>query len=281
VGEGQGEGEIKTSALVLGWAITNMKVKDSMRKRIAIIGLITILFFLSEAQADIESATALFKKGNESYEAGNFDQAIEEYQKIVNLGIKNSKVFYNLGNAYFRKNQLGKAILNYRKALALEPRDEDSMANLAFAKLFTLDKIEEQKVNPLSNLVHWFVNLWSTDELTIFTSLSYCLFIVFGILILFRRKGGALLLGLSIMLFIFVVSSASLATKLHSDSAKNGVLIAPQAEVRSGPGGDYTLQFTGHEGLEFQINEQAEGWYRISLPNGVKGWIPKEAVEII
>lgn len=88
-------------------------------------------------------------------------------------------------------------------------------------------------------------------------------------------------MGLSIMLFIFVVSSASLATKLHSDSAKNGVLIAPQAEVRSGPGGDYTLQFTGHEGLEFQINEQAEGWYRISLPNGVKGWIPKEAVEII
>jgi hypothetical protein len=176
---------------------------------------------------------------------------------------------------------LGKAILNYRKALALEPRDEDSMANLAFVKLFTLDKIEEQRVNPLSNLVHWFVNLWSTDELTIFVSLSYCLSIVFGILIFFRRKRRALLWGLSIMLFIFVVSSSSLATKLHFDSAKNGVLIAPQAEVRSGPGGDYALQFTGHEGLEFQINEQAEGWYRISLPNGVKGWIPKEAVEII
>jgi hypothetical protein len=257
------------------------KSKTSMRKKIAILGLITILLFLSEAQADIESATALFQKGNESYEAGNFDQAIEEYQKIVNLGIKNAKVFYNLGNAYFRKNQLGKAILNYRKALVLEPRDEDSMANLAFVKLFTLDKIEEQKVNPLSNLVHWFVNLFSTDELTIFVSLSYCLSIVFGILILFRRKGRVLLLGLTIMLFIFVVSSSSLATKLHFDSAKNGVLIAPQAEVRSGPGSDFTLQFTGHEGLEFQINEQAEGWYRISLPNGVKGWIPKDAVEII
>ena len=281
MGEGQGEGEIKTSALFLGWAITNMKVKDSMRKKIAILGLITILFFLSEAQADIESATALFQKGNESYEAGNFDQAIEQYQRILDLGIKNSKVFYNLGNACFRKNQLGKAILNYRKALALEPRDEDSMANLAFVKLFTLDKIEEQRVNPLSNLLHWFVDLWSTDELTLFTSLFYCLSIVFGILILFGKKRRALLWGLSMMLFIFVVSSSSLATKLYFNSSKNGVLIAPQAEVRSGPRGDYTLQFTGHEGLEFQINEQAEGWYRISLPNGVKGWIPKEAVEII
>jgi len=252
-----------------------------MRKRIAILGSITILFFLSQAQADTESATALFQKGNASYEAGNFDQAVEQYQKIVNLGIKNSKVFYNLGNAYFRKNQLGKAILNYRKALALEPRDEDSMANLAFAKLFTLDKIEQQKIDPLSNLVHWFVNLWSTDELTILASLSYCLSIVLGILILFGRSKKPLLLGLTIMLFIFVVFSSTFATKLHFNSTMNGVLVAPQAEVRSGPGGDYTLQFTGHEGLEFQINEQAEGWYRISLPNGVKGWIPKDAVEII
>jgi hypothetical protein len=253
----------------------------TMRGNIIILGLVVILFFLSVAQADIESATALFQKGNASYEAGNFDQAIEEYQKIVNLGIKNSKVFYNLGNAYFRKNLLGKAILNYRRALALEPRDEDSMANLAFVKLFTLDKIEEQKVNPLSNLVHWFVNLFSTDELTIFASLSYCLSVIFGILILFRRKRRALLSGLTALIVIFVIFSSTFATKLHFNSTKNGVLIAPQAEVRSGPAGDYTLQFTGHEGLEFQINEQAEGWYRISLPNGVKGWIPQDAVEII
>jgi tetratricopeptide (TPR) repeat protein len=250
------------------------------RKLIALL-LIAILFFLSEARADVESATALFQKGNESYEAGDFDQAIEEYQKIVDLGIRNSKVFYNLGNAYFRKNQLGKAILSYRRALSLDPRDEDSMANLRFVKLFTLDKIEEQKVNPLSNLLRWFLNLWSVDELTILSSLCYCLSIALGILILFRRSRRALLLGLTIFLVIFVIFSSSLATKFYFNSLKNGVLIASQVEVKSGPGEDYILQFTGHEGLEFQINGEAEGWYRISLPNGVKGWIPKEAVEII
>jgi tetratricopeptide (TPR) repeat protein len=257
------------------------KNKTLMKKRIIIFGFIAVLSSLSVAQTDIESATALFQKGNASYEAGNFDQAIEEYQKIVDLGIKNSKVFYNLGNAYFRKNQLGKAVLNYRRALALEPRDEDSMVNLAFVKLFTLDKIEEQRVNPLSNLVHWYVNLFSLDELTIFASLSYSLFILFGILILYRRKRKALFLGLTTMFLIFVIFSSSLSAKLYFNSAKNGVLTLPQAQVRSGPGNDYTLQFTGHEGLEFQINEEAEGWYRISLPNGVKGWIPKDAVEII
>lgn len=252
-----------------------------MRRKILIFGLIIIILSLFEAQAYTESATALFQKGNESYETGNFDQAIEQYQKIIDLGVKNSKVFYNLGNANFRKNQLGKAVLNYRRALTLDPRDDDSMANLRFVKLFTLDKIEEQRVNPLSNLLHWFLNLLSVDELTILVSLSYFLSIALGILILFRKSKKPWVFGLIIFLVIFILSSSSLATKLYFDSIKNGVLIEPQAEVRSGPGKDYTLQFTGHEGLEFQINEEAEGWYRISLPNGVKGWIPKDAVEII
>ncbi len=252
-----------------------------MKMRFTILGLVGILFFLPEAKADIESATALFHRGNESYEAGDFDQAIGEYQRIVDLGIKNSRVFYNLGNVYFRKNQLGKAVLNYRRALALDPRDEDGIANLRFAKLFTLDKIEEQRVNPLSNLLHWFLDLWSTDELTILVSLSYCLSILFGILILFTRSKRALLWGLTVFLVIFVVFSSSLGTKLYFNSIKSGVVIAPQAEVRSGPGKDYTLQFTGHEGLEFQISGDSEDWYRILLPNGVRGWVPKDAVEII
>lgn len=252
-----------------------------MKIRFTILGLVGILFFLSEAKADIESATVLFQKGNEDYEAGEFDQAIEEYQKIVDLGIKNSKVFYNLGNVYFRKNQLGKAILSYRRALSLDPRDEDSIANLKFAKLFTLDKIEEQRVNPFSNLLHWFLDLWSTDELTILVSLSYCLSILFGMLILFTRSKRALLWGLTIFLLVFIVFSSSLAAKLYFNSIPSGVVIAAQAQVRSGPGEDYTLQFTAHEGLEFQINGEVEGWYRFSLPKQDKVWIPKEAVGII
>ena len=118
-----------------------------------------LLLPLFKANADVESASMLFKKGNQSYEEGRFEQAIEEYEKILDLGIKNFKVFYNLGNAYFRQNQLGRAILNYRRALALQPRDEDTKANLSFVKLFTLDKIEEQKINPWSNMLHWFLNL--------------------------------------------------------------------------------------------------------------------------
>jgi tetratricopeptide (TPR) repeat protein len=240
-----------------------------------------LLLPLYKAVADTESATALFNKGNQYYDEGKFDQAIEEYEKIINLGIKNYQVYYNLANAYFRQNQLGQAILSYRRALVLKPGDEDTEANLAFVKLFTLDKLEEQKINPLSNLLSWFLGLWSKDKLALFTSLFYVLSVAAGIFILLRGAKRYLLFGLICFLILFAISGTSLWAKIKSDSIQYGVVVAPQAEVRSGPGSDYVLQFTGHEGLEFRVDEQAEGWYRISLPNGIKGWIPKEAVEIV
>jgi tetratricopeptide (TPR) repeat protein len=252
-----------------------------MRGKLAIFALLTLLIPLFEAQADLASATALFKEGNQNYEDGRFEQAVEAYEKILNLGVKNFRVFYNLGNAYFRQNQLGKAVLNYRRALALEPRDEDVQANLSFAKLFTLDKIEEQKINPLSNLLHWFLDLWSLDELALLSSLFYTLSMALGILMIFRRSRRYLKIGFVAFLILLAIFGSSLFAKIYFESLDYGVVIVPQVQVRSGPGDDYILQFTGHEGLEFRVDEEAEGWYRISLPNGIRGWIPEDTVEII
>lgn len=254
-----------------------------MKDKIVNFGLFALFLLLPlfEANADLESANVLFKKGNQSYEEGKFDQAIGEYEKILDLGIENFGVFYNLGNAYFRQNQLGKAIINYRRALVLEPRDEDAKANLSFVKLFTLDKIEEQKINPTSNILHWFLNLWSADEFSLFASFFYTLSMALGILMLFQGSKRYLRLVFVTLLTLLVIFGSSLFAKIYFDSLDYGVVVVPQVEVRSGPGEDFILQFTGHEGLEFRVDEEAEGWYRISLPNGIKGWIPKEAVEII
>ncbi len=252
-----------------------------MREKIVIFGILVLLLPLFEANADAESANVLFKKGNQSYEEGKFDQAIEAYESILDLGIKNFRVFHNLGNAHFRQNQLGKAIANYRRALVLEPRDEDTKANLSFIKLFTLDKIEEQKINPLSNMLDWFLNLWSADEFALLTSFFYTLSMTLGILMIFKRSRRYLRLVFATFLALLLIFGSSLWAKIYFDSLDHGVVISPQVEVRSGPGEDYILQFTGHEGLDFRVDEEKEGWYRISLPNGIKGWIPQEAVEII
>jgi hypothetical protein len=252
-----------------------------MRTKILILALLALSLFRVEAGADIETASALFKKGNQSYEEGKFEQAIEEYEEILNLGIRDFRVFYNLGNAHFRQKQLGKAILNYRRALALRPRDEDAQANLSYIKLYTLDKIEEQKINPLSTMLHSFLNLWSVDEFAVLTSVFYTLSMFFGILMLFRGPKRYLRLGFVAVLVLMVIFGSSLLAKIYYESVDHGVVIAAQVQIRSGPGDDYVLQVTGHEGLEFQLDGESEGWYRISLPNGIRGWIPRDAAEII
>ena len=262
------------------------KGRESLFSRIhfpLFIFLFPLIFLFSGVPAfgDIESASALFKRGNQSYDEAKFDKAIEEYEKILDLKIKNYQVFYNLGNAYFRQNQLGKAILSYRRALALEPRDEDVQANLSFVKLFTLDKIEEQKINPFSNMLGWLLDLLSTNEFVLLTSLFYTLCVLSGILMLFQGIKKYLVVGFIPLLILLLIFGSALWAKIHFDSLNYGVVVISQVEVRSGPGKDYALQFTGHEGLEFRMDEAAEGWYRISLPNGIKGWIPKVAVEII
>ena len=252
-----------------------------MKTRTVILASLALLLFVPQAGADIETASALFHKGNQSYEEGTFEQAVKEYEEILNLGIRDFRVFYNLGNAYFRQNQLGKAILNYRRALDLRPRDEDAQANLSYIKLYTLDKIEEQKINPLSNMLHSFLDLWSIDEFAVLTSLFYTLSMFFGILMLFRGPKRYLRLGFVAVLILMVIFGSSLLAKIYYESVDHGVVIAPQVEIRSGPGEDFILQVTGHEGLEFQLDGESEGWYRISLPNGIRGWIPGDAAEII
>ncbi len=251
------------------------------KKTVIIIATWLVLVPWFVARGDVESAAVLFQKGNQNYEDGQFDQAVAEYEKVLHLGVRNFKVFYNLGNAYFRQNHLGKAVVNYRRALLLEPRDEDVQANLSFVKLFTLDKIEEQKINPFANLLQWFLNLLSADEFALLTSFSYALAMLFGILMIFRRSRRYLKLLFVVFMVLLAIFGSSLLAKIHFDSLEYGVVVVPEAQVRSGPGDDYVLQFTGHEGLEFRVNEKTKEWYRISLPNGIKGWIPSEAVEII
>jgi hypothetical protein len=256
-------------------------IRSPMKRRIAILALPALLLFVSEAGADLETASALFDKGNQSYEQGRFDQAIQKYEEILNLGIRDFRVFYNLGNAHFREKQLGRAILNYRRALALRPRDEDAQANLSYIKLYTLDKIEEQKINPLSTMLHSFLDIWSADEFAVLTSLFYTLSMLFGILMLFRGSKRYLRLGFVTVLILTLIFGSSLLAKIYYESVDHGVVIAPEVQIRSGPGEDYILQVTGHEGLEFRLDGESEGWYRISLPNGMRGWIPKDAAEKI
>ncbi len=242
---------------------------------------ILLLFFsfpANKTPAQKTDVSGLFQNANLAYDQGEYEKAIQLYQKIIQSGVRNARLYYNLGNAHFRNKEKGLAILSYKKALKLNPRDEDTKINLSFVNLFTIDKIEKKNSPLISKLFFSIRNLATLDEWTLFASGLYFLGMIFLILFVLTRKAkGGFLTLIFFFLILFLLACIFLGSKIYSETViKRGIVVVPESEVRSGPGEDYTLQFNVHEGLEFLIKGEKEGWYLISLPTSARGWLKAE-----
>ena len=254
-----------------------------MSKKTILLIFVSIFVLFAGSESKSQDVLGLFNQGNQYYDQGEFDKAIESYQQIIQAGLNNSKVYYNLGNAYFRQGELGNAILSYRRAERLDPRDEDIKANIEYVKLYTLDKIDQENVNLVSSIMKSILERATLDEWTLLVSGIYFLGIILGIFLVFLdRLLKPLLIVLIILIILLILSGSLLYAKIITEALiDRGVVIAEETEVRSGPGGDYTLQFTAHEGLEFEIKDKKDSWSLIVLPNGVMGWLEKQTIEKI
>lgn len=248
------------------------------------VGLTLLLSFPQESRGQ-SAAAGLYHQANQAYQEGNFPEAIELYQQILSTGLTNSAVFYNLGNAYFKDNQLGRAILFYERAKRLLPRDQDVAANLALANQLTVDKIPTEEMPLYLGLFTWPARSLSIAELTRLSFILYLLTAALVVGIIWVRRSQIrkkiLVIGL-IVGILFIVSGVSLLGNIYQQrGVSRAIVLAPVADARSGPGGDYTKIFSVHEGTKFRIRQEREGWYLISLPNGLAGWVPADIAEII
>ncbi|GAN31646.1 MAG: tetratricopeptide repeat protein [Candidatus Brocadia sp. AMX2] len=266
----------------------------------------------SEISRDV--AVKLFTDANEKYQlAAKFiaakniqeaDQKLKEaashYEAILAGGFKNGQIYYNLGNTYYRQGELGKAILNYRRAGQLMPRNADLNANLRLAKGSTEDKELSNEI-PIAvrRIFFWFFFL-NQNELAIIAIFLYgilmtLLFFLITLKYTWFRK---IIIGFSAGLFVVVVS---LGIKVYLEQGVNrGVIIATKCEVRYGPGEEYETKFEIHNGAECVIEDVKDEWYRVYVNIGVKqdaasktgteekvskevrrGWLQKKYVEVI
>jgi len=243
------------------------------------LALVLLLIFSCHLYSQ-ENFTQLFQDGNNYYDSGNFKSAIQSYQQLLKLGVTDATVYYNLGSSYFRDKQLGKAILYYRKAQKLSPRDPDIEINLNYSRLFVLDKIKEDP--KLSTFfTDNILNQGTVNEFTFLTFFLYLSSTSLGIVAFFNRKQivkRALIVVLGLFLILLILSVIKI---FQNSQAQEAVVISEDVEVYSGPGKEFTLQFTGHGGLEVKIEQKKDDWYLVSLPNGAKGWLPKVSLEKI
>ena len=228
----------------------------------------------------------LFEQGNQLYQQEDFQGAIDAYRAVLSAGWESAALHYNLGNAYFKSGELGRAILEWERSLVLEPGDPDALANLELARSLTADAVEPLPRFWLFDVVAWWVDLIPRALLRgLVASAWLALAAGVGIRVLARgeaagRWGGriATVSGLVVL----VLGASLFVRELGIGQAERGVILADAVPVRSAPADqdDLTL-FEIHEGTRVRIDRRAGEWAEIVLDDGKVGWVPSDVFEEI
>jgi tetratricopeptide (TPR) repeat protein len=245
--------------------------------------IIILLLFIGTAWNI--SAQELVLQANEAYTKGEFTQAIDLYQKVIEENGASADAYYNIGNSYYRANKIASAILYYERALLLSPGDKDIRFNLEIVRLKTIDKIEPIGEFFLTDWYNDVQNLFSTNQWSLIAWICFILF-VFGLtLFFFSRKiflkklgfyTGLMLLALTILTNIFAYSQKKKLTDRNT-----AIIFAPTVNIKSSPDNSGTDLFILHEGAKVNVKNQLGEWNEIETADGNVGWIKREEIEII
>lgn len=225
---------------------------------------------------------ALLEQGNDAYAQGRFEDAARAYEAIPGYGIRDPRVHYNLGNALFKLGRLGPAILQYERALRLDPSDDEARANLEFARGRIRDRVVPADLPYPVAVITRFLERRHPDGLTWLFLLLY--FLAAGLLGAIPVTRGSvarriLLYGAVSAALLTALAGAGTAWVIRQTTAPRAIVMRDRADVLSGPAEDNTVLFTVHEGTGLEVRNTRDGWHQVSLPNALSGWIRADAVE--
>lgn len=260
----------------------------SLLMRLQYRSLQIILFLagvLFSAGLYAEIPDSLYYKANEKYQEGRFEEAIQLYQSVIDRGYESPVLYYNLGNAFFRSNKLGKSRLYYEKALKLDPQMEDAWVNLALVENLLVDKFEEIPVFFLKRWYKSFIRLLTSNNWALISLISFIFaFMSFSIYLLVRQTGvrktgffsGLVFFMISLLTFMF-----SWQQKNNEILPQNAIVTEYLVNVKSAPRDTGTDLFVLHEGTKVWLEDSAADWMEIRLSDGRKGWLPSSSIEEI
>jgi len=225
------------------------------------------------------------QKANALYSQAQYAAAAQQYEMIRQIQGDAPQLFYNLGNAYYRAGNLGKAILNYNRALLLDPNYDNARFNLRIAQLKVVDNVD---VTTKFFLVQWmddFGNLFSSNQWAILSFIAFVLMLLSILLYIFstykqRRKVG--FTSAIVLFFVFIIGFSYAEKQSHKfiDSTA-GIIMDPSVTAKDAPSLNSKDMFVLHEGTKVTISNEISGWTEIVLPDGNEGFIPSTSIEKI
>ena len=232
------------------------------------------------------SAKAVTKNNADTeYQKGNYQQAIRDYEEILKNG-ESAEIYFNLGNAYYRTDNITKAVLNYERARLLSPGDDDINFNLQFARSKTIDKITPQSEMFFVTWYKSLVNFTSVDNwaktgiLCIVMALLLVLLYLFGPQLMLRKIG--FFAGLAFFVIFLLSNLFAFQQKQALDNRTGAIIISPSVNIKKTPAKNSADQFVLHEGTRVDIIDKGmTDWRCIRVGDGREGWIETKAIEEI
>ena len=216
-----------------------------------------------------------FTKANQAYAQGYFKEAISGYESLIRAGQWSANVFYDLGNAYFRTGDFGRAILNYERALALEPHHPEATANLQIAR-DEAHALEMQSSWLDRYLQFASVNQYSITASVVFWIAAFCL----ARLIFARRRSAAMVVLLLVMLLVFAGAIFAVwQLERGSKGSALAIVIGKDVQARLATADTANSILALPPGSEVQILSTRGDWTYAALPNNLRGWIPAKNAE--
>lgn len=239
-----------------------------MKKTLLII--LVFSFILSAGQAD--EWRTVFEKANSHYSNGEYPEALQQYLAIYESGGESGELFFNIGNTYYKMNQIGYAILFYEKAKKYIPADEALLRNLRIVELRKIDEIQEIPELFLAGWWNFALNLFSIELLGYAGIVLFLFLSVFlSLQIVCSRKvfkNFTYIFGT-----LFIISIVLFSGKAYqSESEHFGIVIEKKVSVKGEPAFSATELFVLHEGTKVEITRQLQDWVEITIADGKTGW---------
>lgn len=218
-------------------------------------------------------ATPLVMEAAEFYRTGEYNNALTAYLDLNEEYPNHPDILYNLGNTSYKLGKVGEALAYYYKAQRILPRDEDIRTNIALVSNQIIDDVvgnASVSSNSVFYFLMWFtLNEWLVGLVVLLTALT---------VLLWSKEiwptKGAIGQGVGFVAVVFVIYLGFFAIRYHQESSFfRGVIVVPKVQVKVGPSESLDTKFIIHEGVDFEIKKQLDGWTEIKLSNGFSGWV--------
>ncbi len=249
-------------------------------KRILFVITIILSYTLS-----VHAESEVLKQANNLYAKGQFAEAAKQYEKIISTEGVAPELYFNLGNAYFKSNEVGRSILNYERALRLDPLFEDARVNLELAQQKVVDNIVQMPTFFLGRWIETLIKLLSSNQWA-YTGLVLFIFsLIFAFVFIFGSSYQLRKISFYIATFFVIISLASVVfsgiRKEQLINHQDAIVMTGVVSVKSSPDRSGTNLFELHEGTKVSIKSTLGNWTEIKLGNGNIGWVEQQNIEKI